>query len=170
MISTNLTKKHANSARHEYYGKYLETIVDHFHCTAEKLRKLLPVNAKRAGWPKLVIITATLHRNYHDYADREKFNKTVKIIAGLHQDVWAMDLVQIWDKNNNNLYAKCEQRLTYEGLGAFWKGVDRTLVFCNKKVNREDNRSDRDQIKNDDRANPHQNASNERPTEKIFWN
>ena len=153
--------------KQEYYGKFIEAIVTHFHDVKGRFDTLLPVNGKRPGWPKLALIMATLHRNYtrSDYDDRRKFNETLQIVAKKHKDVWPLKLIQVWDENNNNLFIHREQRMTSEGYTAYWKAIDRTLVYCNKQIKIEDNRADRDQVKIDTPSTQHGSSTEE----KRFW-
>ena len=162
------------TTKHEYYGRFLEYIIKTFQETSEKFRKLLPVAAQRPGWPKLIFITPTLHRFYKDYDARVKFIETLNIVAAQYANVWAVKLLQVWDENNTSIYLKYEQRYTGDGLNILWRAVDRSISFCNRKIIREDGKSDSELIRaakeeNEGSADNKEN-NNTNNTRKIFWN
>ena len=66
-IINEVEKRKYCRQRQEYYGKLLESTINDFQKMVNRMKLLLPSNAKREGWPKLLFITPTLHRNYADY-------------------------------------------------------------------------------------------------------
>ena len=121
-----------------YYAKYIEEIIKDFHRLKDKMSNLLPSNSKRTGWPRLVFIQPTLHRYYSNYELRQKLIATIEETIKPFNDVWALKLLQIWDKNNCNYYRYEQQSHTGEGLQALWMAIDRTIHFANQKVIREE--------------------------------
>ena len=125
------TDRSEANAIFEKYIHYLitevEKVIDHF-------RDLLPENAKRVGWPKVIFIQPTIHRNYEYVNQRlrqqlaEVFEKSIT-----KKDMfWALKLLQVWDKNNLNIARAETQKITNDGLAIFWKAIDRTVRFCDK--------------------------------------
>ena len=127
----------------EHYIAYIENIIKDFKRVIEQFREILPISGQRNTWPKLLFLPATLHRNYsfNKYRERKVFNEVLSTISDHHKDtVWALKLMQVWNENDLSLYSKTEQRYTKEGLDTFWRAVDRTIAFGNRKLNRETNR------------------------------
>ena len=141
----------------------------------------LPEQAKRNGWPKLIFLASTLHRNYNDYGDRKAFNLALDTVCAKHNDVLPLRLLQIWNENDTNLYSATEQRYIAAGLPKLWAAIDRTIAFCSKKMSRDELRYENTQLKGAGEGNippvkPNNNNTKMRKQqdkprpEKIFWN
>ena len=121
-----------------YYTEFLTEILEDTTIVVESFKKNLPNYANREGWPKIIALAPTLHRGYADYHDRKEFIDILDEVSKRYKEVWPLRLKQIWDENNHNLFRSMEQRLTDEGLSAFWRSFDRTVLFCDKKITRYD--------------------------------
>ena len=122
----------------EYYGKYLEEIINETNKLIMEFLSELPSKSKRDGWPKVVWILPTLHKNYspQDRELRIKFTETIENIAQHHKNVWSVKLKQVWDEDNISLYSHLNRKYTNEGYHTFWTAVDRTIKFCDRKITR----------------------------------
>ena len=120
----------------EYYKHYIEAIYQDFAETCKKLHTMMPTSSKRENWPKIIMIEASIHRYYKNIQSRKDFNEEAQIAAKKFQNIWSVALKQIWNEHNLNLYRFDEQKFTGEGLCTFWKAVDRTIMFCDKKISR----------------------------------
>ena len=116
---------------------YLTAIVSNTRKQLEILTNTLPQFAKRDTWPKIVFIKPTANINYNNrYQRRLMANIMDKLAKRL--EFWALDLKQIWDIENTNIFIKEENRFTAEGIRIFWQAVDRTVLYCDKRINKED--------------------------------
>ena len=120
-----------------FYNRMIADIIKDCKKAAGKLSKLLPVNAKRTGWPKLIFIMPTLHRYFNDYDDRRTFIESLEKTVKEHKNVWVMKLLQVWDENNANFFYHEQQRYSGAGLNALWQAVDKTIAYCSRKITRD---------------------------------
>ena len=163
-----------------YYGRYLEDIIDDFHKIVKEMRQILPENAMKRGWPRLVFIIPTTHRNYTDKQKRQWFIDTLLTVVKYYDDVWALKLIQVWDENNCNIFSKRDNIFSREGLQIFWSAVDRTMAFCSRKITREElkivrvmppqNNQEANRPDNEVGRNTEHNSNQKRTNKKIFWN
>ena len=81
-----------------------------------------------------------MHINFNNKHQRRAVNKAMeKEVKRLgDEDIWQMSLRQVWDENNRNIFLKQENRFTSEGLNIFWLAVDRTILYCDKKISKVD--------------------------------
>ena len=170
------------NAATECYAKYLTEIIDDFHRITTAFRQVLPNNAKKQGWPKLLMIPATLHDDYDNNNARVLFNDTLEAVAQYHNDVCPLKLLQVWDPHDHSIYSKTEQRYINGGVNRLWSAIDRTIAFCNRRICREDARFDKTSLKNTEKTKNEQaktnNAQESRAARfnpqlenrKIFWN
>ena len=160
----------------EHYEVYIEDIIRDFNRIVNSFKQIIPKSATRCNWPKLIFINATLHRNYNNYRLHKEFNEVLDTVTNHHNNVWSAKLLQLWDENDINLFLKHEQRFTKDGLDVFWSAVDRTIAFCNRRMECEEAKYSRQQNaavnnKNKENADRPQNDRNSSPRDrKIFWN
>ena len=124
------------SLAEEHYREYIKYFLQTTMEVINTFKQLLPEAAKRPGWPKLVIITPTIHRNYSEIESiqRAAFASVLDEQARKLPDTWALRLLQVWDKNNLNIVRRDTGNITNEGYTIFWKAVDRTVRFTDKKI------------------------------------
>ena len=122
----------------EFFEEYLEYIIKEITKLLKRFEFLLPEYSRQLNWPKLVFIAPTLHRNYeqNNLKLRQKFGVTLDECTAGKNNCWALRLLQIWDKNNLNLVRSDSNQITGEGISYFWRAVDRTLKFCDRKLAR----------------------------------
>ena len=145
-----------------YFEIYVRFIIREINNMVEKFRHLLPENAKQDGWPKIVLIEPSVHRNY-DYEMlrmRQDLGEVLRFHSKGKNDVWAMQLIQIWNKNDINLVKPENNKITQEGIIALWKAIDRTIRFCDKKMIRAEAALDNNPFKAKNPVN-HQNDGQE---------
>ena len=124
----------------EFYGRYIEEIINECNKITLEFANILPFQSKRDGWPRFVWIVPTQHNNYSPLQKelRMKFAEVLENIAQHHRNVWTLKLRQVWDENNNSLFSHSNNKFTNEGLHTFWTAFDRTVKYCDKKINRQE--------------------------------
>ena len=123
-----------------------------------KFNTFIPSKAK--GMPHFLWIIPTMHNLYPNNNKRKKFGVGLKAIAALHENTSALRLVQVWNPANSELYLSREERLTPQGLIAFWQAVDKTIHFCDTNVINHDENKQRFQKKNKFKVDHHNNQGN----------
>ena len=128
----------------EFYEEYIEYLIKQITKMVKKLENLLPEQAKRSHWPRIAFIHPTAHRNYEENEAklRQKFSSTLEECVASKEGVWALRLLQVWDKNNTNFVRADTHQITGDGINAYWRAVDRTIRFCDKKIQKEEYNAD----------------------------
>ena len=114
-------------------GPWVEYLAQFFVESLETRRQQLPLKARVADKTQLYWFEATNHDNF-DYADqqvREVFNQCLELTSKLHDSMRILKLREGWDKSDDNLVLN--NRLTKQGLVAYWKAMDASFQFNVKK-------------------------------------
>ena len=136
-LATMLQDRQRGHDNAEYYEEYLESMVDNFIAATNRFNNMLPKHAKREGWPKIVLLLPTMHRLYKDRELRQDFAASMlKVSKRYDNRVMTVKLRQIW--NENDLSLCTDGQLNRDGISCFWRAFDRTVIFCDKKVTKED--------------------------------
>ena len=94
----------------------------------------MPKRGKRET--KMVWILPTRHDNYNDDFDRKIFGQYLEEYARFYENNIALELKQLWDRHENNLFDNRVKRFTNDGLYVFWRAVDRTIWYANTIINK----------------------------------
>ena len=104
--------------------------------TIDIYKAYLPDKCKRIENPHTLWILPTKHINYRNKERRGKLSYCMETVAKIHPDTSALSLKQIWDDNNENFYIRHTRNYSNEGITAYWKAVDRTIMYCDTKLER----------------------------------
>ena len=155
------------------YEHYLREIMADMINTCKQFASDLPNYAKKEGWPKFVFIEPTLHMGYSDYHERKTFIEQMSTVSKEFDNVWVMQLKQIWEENNMNLFRSHEQIYTNEGISKLWKAIDRTVMFCNRKMTRHDTQKMLQQItasqQSDEQRDQRRNQPSSTYHSRFYW-
>ena len=94
----------------------------------------LPKRGKRET--KLVWIIPTRHDNYNDDFDRKVFGKYIQEFARFYENNIALELKQLWDCHENNIFDNRVKRFTNDGLYTFYRALDRTIWYADTIINK----------------------------------
>ena len=99
-------------------------------------KQYLPDKAKTPNQPHLLWIAPTQHKNYDSNSNvhRRKFIAGMEAVGRLHENTSVLRLIQCWNYNDDALYDGRTGRITTEGLSRFWMAVDKTVRFCDVKI------------------------------------
>ena len=83
-------------------------------------------------------ILPTLHRNYYNFENqlRMVFGQTLIKYAAQIENNLALQLKQVLDEEESNLYLFDQQRFTSDGLSAFFRAVDQTIRYADTIINK----------------------------------
>ena len=163
----NTRNREAAQAMFETYINYImdsiDQIISHFE-------DILPDNAKRIGWPKRIFISPSMHRNYtqQDLKLRRTLADVMETAAETRRNYWFLKLVQVWEEHNINNVRSDTNQITNDGLATFWKAVDCTIRFCDKKLIRAEAALDNNPFKGNDERTNHQNDGVQRTSRNDY--
>ena len=98
----------------------------------------LPRRAQRN--PHNLWILPTNNISYPDNKSRLLCAKSVINVAKLHTNNRALELKQLWNENDVNLFEEHVSKYTALGLKTYWHAVDRTIRFYDFIINKSDER------------------------------
>ena len=121
----------------ETYERCLKWLMSECRKFAATIREdILPSRAKRQDWPNFLWILPSLHKNYTNRKYRRIFSETIKKVARPQDNTFTLELKQVWDENDGNLYLWPDKRYSQAGYISYWTAVDRTVRVCNSIINR----------------------------------
>ena len=88
----------------------------------------LPSKAKRKV--NIIWVVPSDHINYENRNNRKIFGEMIKQVAKTFDCNHALELKQVWDPEDYNLYLRNEHRFSQQGTALLWKAVDRTIWFA----------------------------------------
>ena len=94
----------------------------------------LPLNARRLV--HVVWVIPTQHMNYPNNEGRKIFTTCLINKTKLQEKQHAFELRHVWDSSDNSIFLKRERRFTNAGLVAYFRALDRTLLFANTVANK----------------------------------
>ena len=147
------------------FTRRVKWLMSEFRKTIDAAKDALQPNAKTLNQPKFIWVLPTKHKNYRNSYPRRKFSQAIETQCKLNENMIALRLVQRWDYEDSNLFLQEEQRFTSEGKAEFWRAVDKTVEFFDKKY------TDKREVTPSENNNRHgsgrdqmRNSSDNRPT------
>ena len=118
-----------------------EKLIKYLIRETERLRECflenLPSKAKKQDdMPYILWVISTQHKNYPDNARRKIFSTALINSTKGKENSITLQLKQIWDQWDNNLFASHNHCFTESGFYTFWEAVDRTIRFCDSTIER----------------------------------
>ena len=147
----------------QFFIIYTQYLVKTVQEMIQKFNHILPENAKRNGWPKTIFILPTVHRNYQydELRLRQILGDVIEHEVKDKENIWALKLLQIWDKNDLNNVRADTNAITQDGLINFWKSVDRTIRFSDKRILRAEAACDNNPFQSSKKPNNPNQRKNE---------
>ena len=110
--------------------KYLSQVIAE---SLQKRRQDLPARAKLKEITQIYWVEVVGHNNF-DYADqqvREIFSQCIEVNCQLHDNMRMLKLRDYWDRTDDSLVI--QNCFTKAGLSAYWRSMDASFQFNNKK-------------------------------------
>ena len=104
-------------------------------------KELLPKKSLWDNFPHYLFIIPTKHKAYNNNVARTTFSSILsEAVQAVGSNFSSMQLKQLWDSQDGNLFLKNQQRFTAEGKQTFWQAVDRTIKFCDSILEKKRNK------------------------------
>ena len=89
----------------QFFEEYIDNMTKYLQKILKRFDNMLPEHAKRSGWPRIIYIEPTAHRNYTEDETylRRALGDVIQESTNDKQNVWSMKLLQVWDKNEVDL-------------------------------------------------------------------
>ena len=123
------TKRVDISLIENMYNKMLNWLMNEIRKLIAAYNDFLPKRCKRNPHIMWVLPTEHINHSENEASRRSIFAKCIMHITKLHTNHRGLDLKQIWDKEDSNLYIKESARITPIGTATYWRAVDRTIKF-----------------------------------------
>ena len=116
---------------HDYEIR-LKWLLNQLRRAIESFLDYLQQKCKReGGWPKLLFICPSLHRNYRNNSLRKKFIRVLEDQCSITYRCTAMRLRTGWDYDDSSIFLEPQQRFSTEGIATFWHAADKIIEEYN---------------------------------------
>ena len=132
----------------DIYQQLLEWIIKEYHRSVITIKDRLPNKAARMHQPHIIFIAPSVHRNYKNDNKRRKFTLALEKAARESRNFLDMSTYRLrkqWDPEDNMLVSRALHKMTETGLRAFWTSVEKTVRYCDMKLNEKQETEKRNQ-------------------------
>ena len=112
-------------------GDMVEWITKKFLQLVKDRLELLPVRARKTGYPQIYWVAPLHHCNFVDNATCTKITNCLESVFNLYTTVRLIRMKEIWHYDNKDL-VNYNGSITESGLTAYWKLVDTAVKFNSK--------------------------------------
>ena len=125
---------------YKVYNKVCKWIVREVARLIECYVDVVPAKAMKRD-PMIIWVLPTQHKNYKNNWERHIFSKCLNSAAKGKKNMPVLELKQVWDEYDGNLFSKERNHFTDQGHRVFWQAVDRTVRFIVNTQKQQDENS-----------------------------
>ena len=119
------------------YKEIILWLIREYKRSILEIQEKLPQKSIKQGWPHVLFIAPSVHKNYPNDVYRRKFTMALEnsLRESKHSDnMSSLRIQRPWDHEDGNYTWRFNKQMSDTGISKYWEALDRAIKCCITKI------------------------------------